>query len=328
MAGTVEGPVQMMDNSAKIWRVATDIRERLDAPLRVPDLAASAGLSERHFHRLFLALIKESPADHVVRLRLERAAAWLAYTDFPVIDAALAGGYDSREAFSRMFHARFGCSPGAFRERMRRKRERISAKPPAGVGTPYEITLPPMRVAAWPHLGPSLNAAATWLKLGRWGMKHGFLTPHTLPITVLYDDDGITAPVHERVDAALVLNPACEVMSSEAAPPVVLTLAGGRHVILPFVGSMYELGPAWDYFSLRWFPASGHALRDSRMLMLHDPIEVPVRVCDYFPLVAGRPLHVRLCIPIDRVPAHGLPPIHAACGTHRNAAPCARHAPA
>lgn len=306
-------PVRTMGNSAKIWQVATSIRERLNEPLRVAELAASAGLSERHFHRLFFAIIKETPADHVVRLRLERAAAWLAYTDFPVIDAALAGGYDSREAFSRMFHARFGCTPGAFRERMRKRRESISANPPAGAGTPYESTLPPMRVAAWPHLGPSLNAVSAWLKLGRWGTQHGFLTPHTLPITVLYDDNGITLPSHERVDAALVLSPECQTLPSETAPPVVLTLAGGRHVILPFEGSLHELGPAWDYFSLRWFPASGHALRDSRMLMLHDPAEVPVRVCDYIPLVTRRRLHVRLCMPIDRVPAQGLPPIHTAC---------------
>lgn len=309
------GAVQSMDNNARIWQVATAIRDRLNEPLRVADLADAAGLSERHFHRLFRAVIKESPADHIVRLRLERAAAWLAYTDFPVIDAALAGGYDSREAFTRMFHARFGCTPGAFRVQMRKKRVRIPVKPPAGMGMPNEATLPPMKVAAWPHLGPSLNATSTWLKLGRWGRKQGFLTPHTLPITVLYDDDGITLPQYERVDAALALSPECQILPSEGVPPVVLTLVGGRHVILPFEGSLYELGPVWDYFSLRWFPASGHALRDSRMLMLHDPAEVPVRVCDYFPLVTGRLLHVRLCIPIDRVPAQGLPPIHAACMT-------------
>ena len=72
------GAVQSMDNNARIWQVATAIRDRLNEPLRVADLADAAGLSERHFHRLFRAVIKESPADHIVRLRLERAAAWLA----------------------------------------------------------------------------------------------------------------------------------------------------------------------------------------------------------------------------------------------------------
>lgn len=70
---------------------------------------------------------------------------------------------------------------------------------------------------------------------------------------------------------------------------------------------------AWDWFALRWFPASGHALRDSRLLMLPDPVDVPTRFRDYCSLVTGRAIHCRLCIPIDHFPALGLPPIQPAC---------------
>ncbi|MDD4018763.1 MAG: helix-turn-helix domain-containing protein [Kiritimatiellae bacterium] len=316
-------------HTATIWQTATALRDRLDERLRVTEMAQGSGLSERQFHRLFQTVLRESPGEHVSRLRQERAAAWLAYTDLPVIDAALAGGYDSREAFTRAFRERFGCTPGAFRDRMRLRRKQVPVTPPPGVvGAAYEITLPPMRVAAWPHLGPSQNALSVWLKLGRWGRRHGFLTPHTLPVTVLYDDAGITFPLHERVDAALVLHPACQAIPSETVPPFLTTLPGGRHLILPFEGPLAALGPAWDFFAMRCFATSGHALRDSRMLMLHDPADVPTRACDFFPLVMGHPLHCRLCIPIDRVPAHGLPPFHAAYGSNRNASPNARHAPA
>ncbi|MDX9868454.1 MAG: helix-turn-helix domain-containing protein [Kiritimatiellia bacterium] len=314
------------NHTAGIWQVATALRDRLDEGLRVIEMARGTGLSERQFHRLFQTVLRESPGDHVARLRQERAAAWLAYTDLPVIDAALAGGYESREAFTRAFRERFGCTPGVFRDRMRLRRERISVTPPPGVGAAYEITLPPMRVAAWPHLGPARNAASVWLKLGRWGHGHGFLTPHTLPVTVLYDDAAITSPPHARIDAALVLDPACQAIPSATVPPFMTTLPGGRHLILPFAGPLSALGPAWDFFAMRCFAASGHALRDSRMLMLHDPTEVPTRACEFFPLVTGHPLHCRLCIPIDRVPAQGLPPVHAT--RERNGAANARHAPA
>ena len=296
-----------MDSSAKIWQVATVIRERLVEPLRVAELAASAGMSERHFHRRFLAVIKETPAEHVMRLRLERAAAWLAYTDFPVIDAALAGGYDSREAFTRMFHARFGCSPSVFRQRLRAELGRVSGQCPETLGKTYELALPPMRIVSWPHLGAGTPAASAWLKIGHWGRRHGLLTTHTLPVSVLYDDAGITPSAHARIDAALVV--AADWTCEEAAvPPFVYDLPGGRHVIAPFEGSLYQLEDAWDYFARRWLPVSGLALRDTRMLMLHDAADVPTCACDFFPLMAGRAMRCRLCIPIDRVPAPGLPP--------------------
>lgn len=296
----------------KVWQVATWLRDHLDKPLHVSQLAARAGMSERNFHRAFSEAMRETPADHVLRLRLERAAVWLAYSEFPVIDAAMAGCYDSREAFTRMFHARFGCTPGAFRLRLHQMREHMPQKPPSEVGVPYETTLPPMRVAAWPHLGRSAQGPAVWLKLGRWARENGLLTRHTLPVSVLYDDESITPSERLRLDAAIVLDPDCRI-PEDAAPPFSMTLLGGRHAILPYEGPLYRLGASWDWFTFRWFPNSGLALRDMRMLMLHDPHDVPVCACDYFPVIMGKPLRCRLCIPVDKIPAPGLPPFHKGC---------------
>ncbi len=295
-----------------IWQVATRLRDQLEEPLPIQHLSRETGFSERQFHRLFHSVLGESPAAHVRRLRLERSATWLAYTDFPVIDAALAGGYTSREGFSREFHEHFGCAPCAFRLRVRNELLRVSKRPPATLGKPYELALPPMRLVAWPHLGPGNGAAATWMAFGRWAAGNNLLTPHALPVSVLYDDELITPSAFARLDAALVVDPRRQV-NAAGGLPVDYELSGGRHVIVTFTGSLHDLEAAWDWFALRWFPASGHALRDSRMLMLHDPGEVPTGVCDYFPLVMGRAVHCRLCIPIDRVPAPGLPPIQALC---------------
>jgi AraC family transcriptional regulator len=292
----------------QLWQTATWLRERLHEPPRVGELACHAGLSERHFHRLFTELLGETPADHVLRLRLEHASAWLAYTDFPVMQAALAGGYESREAFTRAFHARFGCTPVAFRDRLRALRRRVPLQPPAGLGTPGERILDTLRVAAWPHLGPSARAVTAWLSLGRWGRKHGVLEPGAVPVSVLFDDEVITPPDKCRLDAALALPPSRAVPDADV-PPAWYELPGGRYVAATYEGAVGGLAAAWDYFGLRWFPASGLALRDWRLLMLHEPADVPTRVCDLFPLVMGRPIRCQLCIPVDSVPAHGLPPV-------------------
>jgi len=290
----------------QIWQTATWLRDRLHEPPRVGELACHAGLSERHFHRLFAELLGETPADHVQRLRLEHASAWLAYTDFPVMQAALAGGYDSREAFTRAFHAHFGCTPGAFRDRLRAFRRRVPHQPPASLGTPGERSLEPLRVAAWPHLGPSAGAVSAWLSLGRWGRTHGALDAGAVPVSVLYDDEVITPTGRCRLDAALA--PSRAVPAGDG-PPVWYELPGGRYVAVAYEGPIGGLAAAWDYFGLRWFPASGLALRDWRLLMLHEPADVPTRICDVFPLVMGRPIRCQLCIPVDSVPAQGLPPM-------------------
>jgi len=122
----------------------------------------------------------------------------------------------------------------------------------------------------------------------------------------------VATELRDHLDAALVIDSHQNIDECDGVP-VVYDLVGGRHIITPFFGSLYALEAAWAWFALRWFPTSGHALRDSRMLMLHDPMDVPTRVCDYFPLIMGKAIHCRLCIPIDHIPASGLPPIQAAC---------------
>lgn len=295
-----------------IWEVATLLRDRLEKTPHIATLSAETGMSERQFHRLFHDVLDESPAAHIRRLRLERAATWLAYTDFPVIDAALAGGYDSREGFTRQFHEHFGCAPCAFRLRARGELRRVPEQPPATLGKPYELALPPMRLVAWPHLGPGTEAASAWMAFGRWAVKNNLLTAHTLPLSVMYDDEMISPSTHTRLDAALVID-ARRNINACGDLPIVYNLAGGRHAIIPFFGSLYDLAAAWDWFALRWLPVSGHALRDSRLLMLHDPVDVPTRFRDYCSLVISRAIHCRLCIPIDHFPASGLPPIQPAC---------------
>jgi AraC family transcriptional regulator len=69
-----------------------------------------------HFHRVFSGLVGESLAEHVRRLRLERAAGELCRTNRRVIDVALAAGYGAHEPFTRAFRAHFGMPPSAWRE--------------------------------------------------------------------------------------------------------------------------------------------------------------------------------------------------------------------
>jgi AraC family transcriptional regulator len=89
----------------------------LDQELTLEALAAQAGLSVFHLHRVFCVAAGETPKRFTMRLRLGRAAAMLLAGRDSVLDVALACGFQSHEVFCRAFRRRFGMTPSAYRQR-------------------------------------------------------------------------------------------------------------------------------------------------------------------------------------------------------------------
>ena len=92
------------------------IREHINEPLNREMLAAIAGFSVPHFHRVFTAHVGESAISYVRRLRLERAGRKLRMGAVNITEVALAAGYDTHAAFSKAFKQQFGLSPSEFRQ--------------------------------------------------------------------------------------------------------------------------------------------------------------------------------------------------------------------
>jgi len=63
-------------------------------------------------------MVGESLAEHIRRLRLERAAMRLRRTDRAIIEIALEAGYETHEAFTRAFRTLWRCSPSRYRQDM------------------------------------------------------------------------------------------------------------------------------------------------------------------------------------------------------------------
>ena len=92
------------------------IREHIDEPLNREVLAAVAGFSVPHFHRIFTAQIGENIASYIRRVRMERAGRKLRMGAVDITEVALAAGYDTHAAFSKAFKQHFGLSPSEFRQ--------------------------------------------------------------------------------------------------------------------------------------------------------------------------------------------------------------------
>jgi len=83
--------------------------------LRLDDLARVAHFSPFHFHRVFSAIVGETPARFVKRLRLERALMIMAHDPArSLTSVALDCGFASSADFSRAFKQHYGEPPSAF----------------------------------------------------------------------------------------------------------------------------------------------------------------------------------------------------------------------
>jgi len=98
--------------------VLDHVGEHLDADLDLATLAKVAGFSPFHFHRLFQAHTGETVAEHVRRVRLERAASMmLTAPRRSMTEIALEAGFPALSDLSRAFKQRHGIAPSAWDRR-------------------------------------------------------------------------------------------------------------------------------------------------------------------------------------------------------------------
>ena len=76
-------------------------------------LASKAHLSLSQFKALFKQQTGKAPRQYLLMLRMEKARALLANTDFPAQQVAEQVGYHNHSAFSRRFNAYFGQTPSS-----------------------------------------------------------------------------------------------------------------------------------------------------------------------------------------------------------------------
>src|SRR4030095_12878940 len=111
-------PVAYLPNLAnvdyvdRINRAVDYITRNLGKPLRLEAVDRVACFSPYHFHRIFRALMGETLASFVKRVRLERSVFLLSHRNGArFTDIALACGFSSSSDFSRSFRAHYHVTP-------------------------------------------------------------------------------------------------------------------------------------------------------------------------------------------------------------------------
>jgi transcriptional regulator GlxA family with amidase domain len=120
------GQSQFSERLARPVAVDSPLRSLLDGIVadpvgdhRVPQLAAKAGLSDRHLTRLFIEQTGTTPARFVERVRVEAARELLERSDLLGDVVARRTGFGSYETMRRAFVRGLGIGPRDYRDRFR-----------------------------------------------------------------------------------------------------------------------------------------------------------------------------------------------------------------
>lgn len=93
------------------------LREHMERPLRIRQLAEQVSLSVSHFCRAFKESFGTTPHTHIIRLRVELARQLMVTTRDPLSHIALRCGLADQAHLSKLFRHWMGETPNAWRRR-------------------------------------------------------------------------------------------------------------------------------------------------------------------------------------------------------------------
>lgn len=245
------------------------IYEHLDDELDLNNLAEVAFLSPYHFHRIYRAARGETIATTVRRLRLHRAAGYLAHTTMAIADISQASGYKNIQSFTRTFNAVYGMPPARYRNHGSHTQYQ-STNPERSLAM-YNITiktLPDLEVVSLAHNGSYLHISQAFDRLGSWLGARNLIGADTRMMGVYYDDPDTVAEKELRSRACMTVSKPCVL----DAPLERITIAGGEYAVLRHKGPYDGLAAAY-----KWFFGGGYCNQGVSCVMHHPSRNISIR---------------------------------------------------
>ena len=99
----------------KLYKAISMMEQSIEFPLSISDIARQTPISLRTLNRLFKQHMGQTPGQYYLQLRLKSARRLIAETQLSMTEVALRCGFNSPQAFSRAFRAKFSTFPKDFR---------------------------------------------------------------------------------------------------------------------------------------------------------------------------------------------------------------------
>ncbi len=258
----------------RILRVLQYIDDNPAADLSLDALADIAAMSRFHWHRVFQAMTGETCAQTVRRIRMLKAARWLAFENGAIAQVAERVGYPNVQSFTRVFGEYYKVPPAEFRQ----GDWEHQIPTPAAKGKfkmfPVEIKqVPSLRLAALLHQGAYTLVGPCFQKLFQSAATTNLL-PHVQGVASVYYDDPHSVP-----DADLRCHAGLVVPQNTKLPGDLedVLMAGGTYAILHYKGAYPALVAAYDFLYGSWLPGSGREPRHAPCYerYLNSPADTP-----------------------------------------------------
>lgn len=282
----------------RLHAVQDYIESNLQHVLILDELAAVAGFSKFHFHRIYRAMTQESLFQFVSRLKLERAAGLLAHRpEHTITDIAYEMGFSDSAVFSRSFKHHFSISPSEYRKQHSNHCKAQNAffsydggteagrREGRTVKVTADVEMKPMDEMKVIYLrytgaysGLTLAFPDMLKRLYEFGLKNDVLANEKIKLLTLYHDH------HEITHETQLRTSLCMSISDGKALELTedigcMTIAGGNYAIGHFEIMADEYQAAWDYMYGKWLPESGFQPRNTYPfeVYVNDPNTHPQR---------------------------------------------------
>jgi AraC family transcriptional regulator len=253
----------------RINRVIDYLRGNLDRRVKLEELAKVACFSEFHFHRIFRAVSGETLNNFTNRLRLEKAARLLRYSDRSLTDIALDCGFSSSATFSRAFRSGYDTSPSQFRKSGEIKKSKICKELLTGqeyvlpmsaeekrAAFPVRLIDIPERQVAYIRITNAFDwdrALTVFKTMIEWAKSQDIFSQGIL-FGMTVDDPDVTPKHLYRYEVCLASSFPFECMEGMSK----LKMPAMRYAVTKVSGDIRKVATAWDYLYRSWLIKSAY----------------------------------------------------------------------
>lgn len=288
-------------NLAKLY-----IEKNISGNLILDNVAEAACFSKFHFHRIFTAWTGETPAEYILRIRLETAASILmGNCSMSITEVTDRCGISSPALFSRIFKERFGASPSRFRKESKHSKAESKESKMRFSETAYvegatfnnmdfsmkaELKyLEALHFAAvTSHTGYNESISRAYAQLMGWMGKNGLLSEPPLIAGISLDNPNITALDKCRYKACARI-PGSITASDEVE---ILDTTAGLHAVLEFTGKEQFINDAYQYLYHTFIPGENVVPKDFPCYQLHKENQQER---------LNRIFNLTICVPVERM---------------------------
>lgn len=256
-------PRPLSEYHVRLQRVSDFIHDHLDEVLNLHQLSEMACLSPHHWHRIYAAFFGETMAATVKRLRLNRAAGFLAQSVIPIHKVAERSGFPNVQSFTRTFSDAYGLPPAAYRAKG--QHTEFQYKLPEYKEGAFEVRLVFVKtfdVVGVAHQGSFMEIDKAY------GTLFGTLRAHAingydLRCLGVYNNDPFAVVERDlRSMACIVPNEAVRKKLILAEPLQKIQIVGGQYAVLHFRGPYASMQAAYKWLFGYWLPKSGFQAAD------------------------------------------------------------------